>query len=372
VGAADTPAMGGAGMVNGRRLAAADVHARSSCVSVVDLGSGELRRRRVKGPPSAVLDVVAEFGPEVKLIYEAGPTGFGLARAGRERGIPVFVCAPGSIPRAPGDRVKTDRRDADRLVRLWAAGELSLARIPSAEEEAFRDLVRAREDARSDLMRHRHRLSKFLLRRELECAASAWSVPWMNWVGGLRLGDPLAQTTLIDYVAAVGFATQRRQTLDAAIEQAWPESPFAETIARLRCFRGINTLTAAGLAAEIGDFGRFAHPARLAGFLGIVPSEDSSGQRRRQGSITKAGPGHARRLLIEAAQHARHPARVRETLARRQRGQDPRVIAVAWRAQQRLHTRHQYLTRRGKPHGVVTVALARELACFCWEAARID
>ena len=225
----------------------------------------------------------------------------------------MVVCAPGSVPRAAGDRVKTDRRDAERLLRLWRAGELSLVRVPSPAEESFRDLVRAREDARGDVMRHRHRLSKFLLRRELRPPAGtlgAWSVPWMNWVRRLRFEDAAARTTHVDYLAAVEAALQRRSVLDLALEEAWPQSPYQATIARLRCFRGIATLSACGLAAEVGGFDRFERPGRLTGFLGIVPSEHSSGGKRRQGAITKAGSGHARRLLVEAAHHYRHPPRV--------------------------------------------------------------
>jgi transposase len=195
----------------------------------------------------------------------------------------------------------------------------------------------------------------------------------VNWVRRLRFEDAAAGATHVDYLAAVEAALQRRSTLDLALEEAWPRSPFQTTIARLRCFRGIDTLSACGVAAEVGGFDRFERPARLTGILGIVPSERSSGGRRRRGAITKAGPGHARRLLVEAAHHYRHPPRVSYELARRQRGQDPPVVNVAWRAQQRLHRRWRHLVvERPKPVGVSVVALARELACFCWEAAPGD
>ena len=360
-------------MVNGNRMVAADVHAAASWLVGLEVATGELWRRRINGPPSRVVEVVASLGAGTRLLYEAGPCGFWLARAGRERGVGVEVCAPGSIPRAPGDRVKTDRRDAERLLRLWRAGELSMARIPTAAEEAFRDLVRAREDARGDLMRHRHRLGKFLLRRELRCrVAKPWTQKWMAWAAGLDFDDACARATFVDYLAAVQAAIARRDALDRALEQAWPTCPWAPVITRLRCFRGVDTLSACGLAAEIGDFVRFEHPKRLAGFLGIVPREHSSGERRHQGAITKAGPTHARRLLVEAAHHYRHPPAVGTKLSRRQHGQDPRVIAIAWRAQQRLHRRYRHLSvDRGKPDNVTTVALARELATFIWEAATV-
>lgn len=362
-------------MRNGRRLIAADVHAHASWLVGLELDTGELWRRRVAGPPTRVLDVLGPRCAGAQLVYEAGPTGFELARAGIERGVEVLICTPGSVPKASGDRVKTDRRDAERLLGAWRAGQLSFVRVPSVAEEAFRDLIRAREDARGDLMRHRHRLSKFLLRRELRPAGGekAWTREWMRWLATLEFDELAARLTFSDYVACVEQAFQRRSLLDAAIERSWPASPFAATIARLRCFRGIDTLSAAGLAAEIGDFERFTKARRLAGFLGIVPSEHSSGERRRQGQITKAGPGHARRLLVEAAQHYRHRPHVGINLERRQAGQDPRVIACAWRAQRRLHGRWQHLhAHRGKHPNVVTIAVARELAAFCWEGALIN
>ncbi|HEV2771970.1 MAG TPA: IS110 family transposase [Thermoleophilaceae bacterium] len=317
-------------MVNGSRMVAADLHASGSWLAGLELATGELWSRRVRGEPSPLAEVVARLGSGTRLVYEAGPTGFGLARAGAEQGVDVVVCAPGSVPRA-GDRVKTDRRDAERLLRLWRAGELSLVRVPSPAEEAFRDLVRAREDARGDLMRHRHRLSKFLLRPEVRPPAGmlgAWSVPWMKWVRQLRFDERAAHATYVDYLAAVEAALQRRSALDLALEETWPQSPFETTIARLRCFRGIDTLSACGVAAEVGAFDRFDRPDRLAGFLGIVPSEHSSGAKRRQDAITKAGCGHARRLLVEAAHHYRHPPRASYELGRRHRGQHPRVVNV--------------------------------------------
>jgi len=287
----------------------------------------------------------------------------------------VRVAAPGSIPKGPGDRVKTDRRDAIRLVRLLAAGELSFAFVPTVADEQFRDLVRAIEDGRGDLMRARHRLGKFLLRRgeRYPGPGRAWTAKHLAWLRGLRFDDVCSQATVADYLAAVELLSGRRQTLIATLETQLAESSHAATVARLRCFRGIDTLTAAGLCAEIGDFARFAKPSPLAGFLGIVPSERTSDQKRRQGSITKAGPGHARRLLVEAAHHYRYQPRIGEALARRQHGQDARVTAIAWRAQRRLHQRWQHLHhQRRKPAGVVAIACARELAAFIWEAATLD
>jgi transposase len=352
-----------------------DVHAAQTHAAVLDVATGEVRVRKLTGAPECALALLDELGPGVRGVYEAGPTGFGLARAARERGIVLGVVAPGSIPKGSGDRVKTDRRDAVRLARLLAAGELRFAFVPTVADERFRDLTRAIEDARGDLMRARHRLGKFLLRRgeRYPGPAGTWTSAHLRWLRSLRFDDPCSQATFVDYMSAVELLTSRRASLLVALEQAVPDSSHAIVISRLRCFRGIDTLSAAGLAAEIGDFHRFAKPTLLSGFLGIVPSERTSDSNRRQGKITKAGPPHARRLLVEAAHHYRRHPFVGETLARRQEGQDPRVIAVAWRAQRRLHQRWQHLRdRRGKPAGVVAIACARELATFLWEAATLD
>lgn len=351
-----------------------DVHARQTHAAVLDPTTGEVGTRRLQGPPRVALDLLASLGAGTTAVYEAGPTGFALARAAAERGIDLRVVSPGQLPRKPSDRVKTDRRDAIRLARLLAAGELSFCRVPSVEEERFRDLVRAREDVRGDLMRARHRLSKFLLRQELlyPGPGNPWTQAHRRWLAQLRFEDGASKATFVDYLAAVEALIERRSALERALGELAPASPFAETIARLRCFRGIDTLSACGIAAEVGDFARFSHPRFLSGYLGIVPSEATSDEQRRQGGITKAGPGHARRLLVEAAHHYRHSPAVAIELARRQVGQDPRVCQVAWKAQRRLHARWRTLAgRRGKPAGIVAVACARELATFLWEAATL-
>ena len=355
-------------------LVGLDVHQAQSVAAVLDPVSGELRVERLRGVPRDVVPVFLEgLGRPVRAVYEAGPTGFALAREAVARGLDLRVIAPGSIPRAPGDRVKTDRRDAKRLVRLFAAGELSFSFVPSIEEECFRDLVRCIDDARKDLMRSRHRLSKFLLRRGLRFGGRAWTQSHQRWLGTLHFKDALSQAVFVDYCCAIDALVHRRRELIAALEDAVPASSHADAVARLRCFRGINTLTAAGLCAEVGNFERFAKPGLLSGFLGIVPSEYTSSEKRMQGQITKAGPTHARRLLVEAAHHYRRRPRVSYELAARQVGQDPRVVQVAWRAQKRLYSRWAHLTgERGKPTGTVAVACARELAAFCWEATTLN
>jgi transposase len=358
-----------------RTLVGLDVHARQTHAAVVDPVSGEVRVRKLLGALEEVVPFLGGLGNDVVAVYEAGPTGFGLARRGAEHGIDVRVVAPGSIPKPAGDRVKTDRRDAIRLVRLLAAGELRFVFVPTVADEQFRDLVRCIEDARGDLMRARHRLGKFLLRhgQRYPGPGSAWTAKHLRWLQALRLPESCAQATHADYLSAVELLMSRRSSLIATLEDAIPQVSHAVVIARLRCFRGIDTLSAAGLCAELGDWRRFPHPTQVSGFLGIVPSERTSDTKRRQGSITKAGPSHARRLLVEAAHHYRYPPRVGETLSRRQIGQDPRVIAIAWRTQRRLYQRWQHLhSHRRKPSGVVAIACARELASFLWEAATLD
>ena len=359
-------------MTDAIRWVGLDVHAAQTTVAVIDKATGELKRAKLRGSPGSVVDFLAGFDGRVVAVYEAGPTGMMLARQARAVGIDMRVCAPGLIPRKPTDRIKTDGRDAENLARQLAAGGLSFVRVPTEEEEALRDLVRAREDVRQDLSRARHRLSKFLLRRDLRFPGSTWSQKHLHWIGQLQFADHASQMTCAEYLNAVRTLMHRRTMLEQALEQALPATPFAQTAYRLRCFRGIDTLSAMGLCSEIGDWARFAKPAQLSAYLGIVPAEYTTDSKRRLGSITKAGPSHARRLLVEAAWHYRRTPRIGETLERRQRGIDARVLDVAWRCQQRLYDRHRMLgQQRRKPPGVVNIACARELACFLWEAATL-
>jgi transposase len=337
-----------------------------------DHGTGELSTARVVGRPHELLERLMEIPVPARMVYEAGPTGYGLARRARARGIEMAVCAPGRTERRPGDRIKTDKRDAIRLARLLAAGELALVTVPSVERERLRDLVRCREDIRADLMRARHRLGKFLLRREVywEGPGNAWSRRHRAWLASLRFADLASQLTMADYLHAHDVLLARRDRVEAELTKLAADSPCALALSRLRCLRGIDTLSALGLCAEIGDWARFDHPDQLSAYLGIVPSEHTTSTQRRQGSITKAGSTHARRLLIEAAYHYRRNPGVGEVLERRQRDQAPEVINIAWRAQRRLHARWRQLKdARKKPNGIVAVAIARELAGFCWELA---
>jgi transposase len=352
-----------------------DVHAASTVACVIDARSGEMNVHRLAGSTSAVTAFCARLAAPVRVAYEAGPTGFELARALEAVGIGCVVAAPGKIERPAQDRIKTDRRDAERLVRLLMIGGLSSVRVPSSEEEALRDLVRAREDIRGDLMRSRHRLSKFVLRRDIRdgVTSNAWNATHRAWLSKIDLGDRAAQATLLDYVGAIDALVVRRDAIEKTIAELVPFSPWAQQVARLRCLRGIDTLSAVGLCAEIGDFSRFDRPGRLMSYLGLVPSENSSGQARRQGAITKSGSRHARRLLVEAAWHYRRPPRKGTTLDRRQEGQPAQALAISWQAQRRLHQLWRRLdTQRGKRRTIVAVAVARHLAGFCWAITNTD
>jgi transposase len=364
---------GGADMAQARTWVGLDVHAGKVVAAIVDVESGELRTQRLPGRTVKVAEFCVGLPGPVRVSYEAGPTGFGLARAFEAAGIGCVVAAPGKIARPATDRVKTDRRDAELLVRLLMAGQLRAVRVPTVREEACRDLVRAREDVRGDLMRARHRVAKLLLRHDRRFDGANWTTAHRQWLTGVELADPVAQAVLLDAVGAVDALVVRRAALERQMAALVPDSPWAQTIGRLRTLRGIDTLSALGLAAEIGDFARFAHPEQLMSFLGLVPCEHSSGAQRRQGSITKSGSSHARRLLVEAAWHyRRRPSRGRE-LARRQDGQPQHVCAISWQAQRRIHRTWQRLdAERGKRRTVVAVAAARELAGFCWAVATAD
>ena len=345
-----------------------DVHARSVVAGVLDVGSGELRTQRVPSGSEETVDWLETLPRPVRVAYEAGPTGYGLARACAKAGIACVVAAPSKIPRAAGDRVKTDRRDAERLARLLRLGELVAVRVPEPCEEEARDLVRAREDARGDLMRARHRLSKLLLRHGLVYEGSAWTIAHNGWLRRQRFcSRPLALAFDEGY-GAVLQAKSRRDTLDREIAELAAEPPFAEVVGRLVCLRGVSTLTALALTVELGDWERF-RPQSLGPFLGLVPSEDSSGERRRQGAITKTGNTHARRLLVEAAWHQRRPLRTSAALERRRQGQPAAIRARADQSARRLHQRWHALEGRGKKRTIVAVAVARELAGHCWALA---
>ena len=345
-----------------------DVHARKVVAGVLDGASGELRGWRAPLVPAETVEWLSQFPAPIRVAYEAGPTGYGLARACAAVGIACTVAAPSKIPRASGDRVKTDRRDTERLARLLRLGELVAVRVPEPHEEAARDLVRAREDVRGELMRARHRLSKLLLRHGLVYDSSAWIGAHDAWLRRQQFESRPLAVAFDECYGAVLQAKTRRDALDQAIAELAAAPPFAEIVGRLVCLRGVSTLTALALTVELGDWTRF-RPQSLGPFLGLTPSEDSSGERRRLGAITKTGNTHARRLLVEAAWHQRRPLRASATLERRRQHQPAAVRARADQSARRLHQRWHALESRGKRRTLVAVAVARELAGHCWALA---
>jgi transposase len=360
-------------MAKARSLVGLDVHAAKIVAAVLDAETGQVQHFRLGGDVTEAAALCGGLARPVRAAYEAGPTGYGLARELARRQVDCVVAAPSKIPRASGDRVKTDRRDAEHLVRLLLAGQLHAVRVPGPAEEALRDLVRAREAVRVDLMRCRHRVSKLLLRHGVRFDdARAWSERHRAWLAQVQLGWPAAQATLTDARGAVDALVHRREQLEREITAMLPDSPWTVQVGRLRCLRGIDTLTAAGLCAEIGDFERFARAEQLMSYVGLVPCESTTGEQRRLGAITKTGSGHARRLLVEAAWHYRPRPQIGKALSDRQDGQPAHAIAVSWSAQQRLHRTWQRLEQRGKRRTIIAVAAARELAGFCWAITQTE
>jgi transposase len=361
-------------MEKGITVVGLDAHKVSTNVVVLVAESERRVEWQVYTERSSIRKMVKKIltlavGSKVRFCYEAGPCGYALQRWIREMGVECIVVAPSLIPRKPGARIKTDRRDARKLAELLRAGLLTEVHPPSEEDEAVRDLCRAREDAHEDLVRSRHRLSKLLLRRGRLWSGGkkAWSQGHRLWLRSLRFEQAADQVVLEDYLLTVEHVEERLRALDAHIEMASQQAPYAETVGALRCFRGIDTLTAMTLVAELHDFMRFDSARGLMAFLGLVPSEHSSGGKKQRGEITKTGNGHARRLLIEAAWHYRHRPGVQSLRARRQ-GQPAHAIALADKAMTRLHRRFTRMLERGKPRPKVAVAIARELTGFIWAA----
>lgn len=322
--------------------------------------------------PAAVRRLVRKLEREapgaVRVFYEAGPCGYALQRQMTTPRLQCDVIAPALIPRKPGDRVKTNRRDARKLVELGRAGLLTAVRPPTPEDEAVRDLARARDDAREDLQRCRHRLGKLLLRRGLHYAGRNWTRAHRQWVDGLVWTHGAERAVVDDYLLAIDHTEARLIELDAQLAKIAETAPYREPVGWLRCFRGIETLTAMLILAELHDFRRFASAPALMAYLGLVPGEDSSGEKHRRGRITRTGNALVRRLLVETAWHYQHRPHVGAKLRRRREGQPGRVIAIADKAQQRLCRRFRRLAAEHKPAPKIAVAIARELAGFLWAA----
>ena len=305
-----------------------DVHARSVVAAVVSGVSGELVRARFGGEAEPVAEWLAGLSGPVHACYEAGPTGYGLARACAAAGVRCDVIAPSKTPRAVGERIKTDRRDAERLVRLLMAGSLSVVVVPAVEVEAVRDLVRSRAHLRDDLACARQRVSKMLLRYgRVYPKRVCWTKQHRLWLADQRWDHTASELAYLDYLAAVDGLVARREAIDERLSRIAQEPSLWPTVARLRCFRGVDTLTALALAVEVGEWHRFRRPAQLSAWLGLVPSLSQSGESLTRGAITKTGSQHARRLLVEAAWHYLRIPRIGATLEHRQAGQPAHVLA---------------------------------------------
>jgi transposase len=356
-----------------------DVHADSIAVAVAEgARHGEVRSLGViPNSAAAVRRLVAKLGGAegVRACYEAGPCGYALYWELTRLGVDCIVVAPTLIPVKAGDRVKTDRRDAEKLARCYRSGDLTAVWVPDQEHEALRDLVRAREAAKKDQLRARHRLGKLLLRhgRRPPEKTTAWGSRYMEWVRGLRFEQRALQLTLVDYLAEVDHSAARIERLEKAIAEAVEVAPpaFREVVSALQTLRGVALLTATTATLEVGAFARFTSPRQLMAYAGIVPSEHSTGGpgHARRGGITKTGNAHLRRVLVEAAWAYRNRPAVGPRVRQRQKEQPARVVEIAWKAQHRLHSRFVRLVSRGKPAQVAVAAVARELLGFMWAIA---
>jgi transposase len=306
-------------------------------------------------------------GP-VRVFYEAGPCGYALQRQITTARVTCDVIAPALMPRTPGERVKTNRRDARKLAELGRAGLLTVVQPPTPADEAVRDLARARDDAREDLQRCRHRLGKLLLRRGLHYAGRNWTRAHRRWVESVTWIHAAERAVVDDYLLAIDHTEARLRELDTRLAEIAAQEPYRTPVGWLRCFRGIDTLTAMLILAELHDFRRFGSARALMAFLGLVPGEDSTGEKHRRGRITKTGNALVRRVLVEASWHYQHRPGVGRALAARRQGQPSRVIAMADKAQQRLCRRFRRLAEQHKPKPKIAVAIARELAGFVWAA----
>jgi len=346
-----------------------DVHKETIAVATLRPGAVLCEERVIPNTPEAIRKLVAPMGDPSLLscCYEAGPTGYDTHRLLSSLGVGCEVIAPALIPRRAASRVKTDRIDARNLARLHRAGELTAIRVPTPAEEALRELIRTREDLKADRRIARQRLKSFLLRhgRRYPKACSGWTVAFEQWLCAQVFSEPAAQKAFSHLMSAGSIRTAELAAIDAEIREAASLPELREPVGRLCCFRGIDTLSAVTLLAEVGDFRRFASAASFMAFTGLVPSEHSSGLSTWRGSITKTGNAHLRRVLVEAAWSYRHRPAVGAHLAKRLEGQEPEVVAYAWAAQCRLSGRFHRLAQT-KAQNKAVVAVARELAGFVW------
>ncbi len=359
-------------MTQSTRYIGLDVHSKTIAIAVAE----ESREpatflKEIPNDLPKLLKVLESLGSPTDLscVNEAGPTGYGLYRKLLQRGIDCEVIAPSKMPRASGDRVKTDARDACRLAHFHRSGDLTAVHVPDEDSESMRDLLRARNDAKFNQLKSRQRLSKFLLRHGRIWPKSNWTRAHHERLEQQRFDHPAGQFALSERLAELDEAIARIARFDTKLKELVPETPQADYITALHAFRGVQLLTAASIAFELGDFRRFSSPAKLMGYLGLRPSEDSSGDRTRRGGITKTGNSEVRRLLTETTWSYRHTPKIAYRHERRAAGVAPGVRRVAWDAQQRIHKKYRKRIRRGKCPQKTLTACARELAGFIWAAA---
>ena len=353
-----------------------DVHSKTISVAIADEGrKGEVRHYgTIENTIEAIEKVIKSLtatGAEPRFIYEAGPCGFALYRYLTGNGFKCIVTSPAMIPKRGNVRIKNDRRDALTLARLYRAGELTGIYVPDPEDEAIRDLTRARNDARQAERKAKQRLNSFLLRNNLIYPRKTkWNRAYFYWLGFVVMKYPAQKIALQEYIEAVHEGTERVKRLSEQISLAVEEWRMAPTVKALQSLRGVSLITATITVAELGDISRFSHPKELMAYLGLVPSEHSSGESIRRGHITKTGNSHARRVLVESAWTYKHHARVTLPLIKRQEGLPRSICQISWKAQLRLCARYRRMVARKKPMQVVAIAIAREIAAFMWAIAK--
>ena len=353
-----------------------DVHKKTITIAIAE--EGRQNQPRVYGTIANDLGALNKFcrkmvstSTQIHFAYEAGPCGYGIYRHLNEKGFDCIVAAPSMIPKKSGDRIKNDNRDAVMLARLHRAGDLTAVFVPDAQDEAMRDLSRARGDAVIVAKKAKQRLKAFLLRNSVVFnGRSQWSKAYFSWLADIAMPHPAQQIALQEYLDAVHESLNRVNRLTDQIRQMVADWRLAPMVSALQAARGVSMVVAVTMLAELGDLTRFKKPSQLMAYLGLIPSEHSSGPRVKRGSITKTGNGNARRVLVEAAWSYRMQARVSRVLFKRQKNLSEQVCRIAWKAQLRLCARYRRLTAKGKPKQKVVTAIARELSAFLWAIAK--